>query len=162
MQLPNIFSYAAYQKSDIRSHFPAVILDRALDRGVLLSKAHQFQPDGIHQRLPAPFDDVVGDADRKSAFAVAAPFDQHAHIRGRALVRVAHAHFVVRQANFGAFAEPEFIRSLADFVRSRPRNPRFYRKDVGILAAPSYCASVKFTSMVVTTATGAPFKSVGR
>ncbi len=84
-----------------RSDAPAVVFHGLLDGVVLLGEAHQLQADGVYQGLPTGLDDVVADPDRGPAPAVVAPFDQHAHFGGGALVGIEHADFVVGQADVG-------------------------------------------------------------
>ena len=67
----------------------------------MFRQAHQLQPDGVHQGVPARHDHVVGNAHRGPALAVIRPFDEHAHFGGGALARLQHAHFVVGQAHVG-------------------------------------------------------------
>src|ERR1041384_8845222 len=80
---------------------PAVVFDSFFDRIVLLGEPHQFEPDGIHPRLPTGLDYVIGHSYSRPALAMIAPLDQHAHVGGSASVRVEDAHLVVRQPDFG-------------------------------------------------------------
>jgi len=51
-------------------HAPAVVFHNLVDVFVLLGQAHQLQADGVHQRMPAGLDHVVGNADRGPALTV--------------------------------------------------------------------------------------------
>src|SRR5580700_3336987 len=100
-QKPPALRRAARGGQGAALYAPAVVFDGFSDGLVLLGEAHQFEPDGVDQCGPTGFDDVVGNARGGPVLVVVRPFDQHADLGRRPLVRIEHADFVIHKPHVG-------------------------------------------------------------